>query len=150
MTESRKRRENLTQEEQERHKKVRLGELQIGPAIGHEGGEVHPEPLAAPGETPMTRNEAADGASALAMSAHPSASRKNPQTAPGHKTSPPICATSIFATGRDHRNGLGWHRHWRRGRARSPIKVGSHPGERIASGEPSKRVRLLGSSGHQR
>jgi hypothetical protein len=37
MTESRKRRENLTQEENERHKKVRLGELQIDPAVGHEG-----------------------------------------------------------------------------------------------------------------
>lgn len=37
MIASRKRRENLTQEERERHKKVRLGELQIDPAVGHEG-----------------------------------------------------------------------------------------------------------------
>jgi hypothetical protein len=37
MIESRKRRENLTQEERERHKKARLGELQIDPAVGHEG-----------------------------------------------------------------------------------------------------------------
>jgi hypothetical protein len=37
MTESRERRENLTQEEKERHQKIRLGELQIDPAVGHQG-----------------------------------------------------------------------------------------------------------------
>jgi hypothetical protein len=141
MIESRKRRENLTQEEEEkeRHKKVRLGELQIDPAVGHEGWRSSSRAAGSAGrdanDPQRSRQQclsAADVGASIRF-AQEYEDRAWAQDFTTYRRHINLCDWA------HHRKGWGWHRHWRLGSARSLIKVGSlrgvtrpHPRERIA------------------